>query len=470
MAGPGGLYFSILMRKVRPDWEVTVFERNAPERRVRVRGGVLRRDADRVRARRPRDLLADRRAVRALDRHRHPLPGDGDALGRARVRRARPARAAAGSCRSGRSELGADIRFCVPRRRRCPSWAGPIWSSARTARRARCGGAVAGVRAVARPAAVPYMWLGTDLRVRRVQVLHRRDARRRVPGARVSLRRPDEHVHRRDARAVWQRAGLDRLAPGPLPPGVSDAASIERCAELFADALEGHAAGRQQLEVDRLRHGPQPALVHRQRGAARRRRAHRALLDRVGDEARDGGRGGAGVGVSRVRRRRRPRAMAAYEAERRPIVESTQRAAQASLEWFEGIGRYVEPGAAAVRVQPADAQPARDLRQPAAARPRRSSRRCTRIRGRRCSCRSRCAGWSCPTASWCRRWTCTRRSTGPRATSTSCTWAPRARRRGAADDRDDLRVGRGADHARAARGCGATSTSAAWKRIVSFRA
>jgi anthraniloyl-CoA monooxygenase len=35
-------------------------------------------------------------------------------------------------------------------------------------------------------------------------------------------------------------------------------------------------------------------------------------------------------------------AIAAYEAERRPIVESTQRAAQASLEWFEGIARYVE--------------------------------------------------------------------------------------------------------------------------------
>src|SRR5581483_7418974 len=32
----------------------------------------------------------------------------------------------------------------------------------------------------------------------------------------------------------------------------------------------------------------------------------------------------------------------AYEAERRPVVESTQRAAQASLEWFEGLGRYVE--------------------------------------------------------------------------------------------------------------------------------
>ena len=32
----------------------------------------------------------------------------------------------------------------------------------------------------------------------------------------------------------------------------------------------------------------------------------------------------------------------AYEAERRPIVESTQRAAQGSLEWFEGIGRYTK--------------------------------------------------------------------------------------------------------------------------------
>ena len=33
-------------------------------------------------------------------------------------------------------------------------------------------------------------------------------------------------------------------------------------------------------------------------------------------------------------------ALAAYETERRPVVESTQRAAQASLEWFERIGQY----------------------------------------------------------------------------------------------------------------------------------
>ena len=34
-------------------------------------------------------------------------------------------------------------------------------------------------------------------------------------------------------------------------------------------------------------------------------------------------------------------ALIAYEKERRPVVESAQRAAQASLEWFENIGQYV---------------------------------------------------------------------------------------------------------------------------------
>ena len=37
-----------------------------------------------------------------------------------------------------------------------------------------------------------------------------------------------------------------------------------------------------------------------------------------------------------------PAALAAYEAERRPVVASTQRAAQASLEWFENIGHYTD--------------------------------------------------------------------------------------------------------------------------------
>ena len=37
-----------------------------------------------------------------------------------------------------------------------------------------------------------------------------------------------------------------------------------------------------------------------------------------------------------------PDALKAYETERRPVVASTQRAAQASLEWFENIGQYAD--------------------------------------------------------------------------------------------------------------------------------
>lgn len=33
-------------------------------------------------------------------------------------------------------------------------------------------------------------------------------------------------------------------------------------------------------------------------------------------------------------------ALEAYEAARRPVVEATQRAAQASMEWFENIAQY----------------------------------------------------------------------------------------------------------------------------------
>lgn len=43
-----------------------------------------------------------------------------------------------------------------------------------------------------------------------------------------------------------------------------------------------------------------------------------------------------------ARHPRVPDALAGYEAERRPVVEATQRAAQVSLEWFENTERYTE--------------------------------------------------------------------------------------------------------------------------------
>ena len=86
---------------------------------------------------------------------------------------------------------------------------------------------------------------------------------------------------------------------------------------------------------------------------------------------------------------------------------------------LRAIGRYVDQEPRAVRVQPADPEPAGDVRQPAAARSAVRARRrsCSRTRsacrpGHRCSCPCGCAGWSCRTGSSSRRWTCTRPSTG----------------------------------------------------------
>ena len=95
----------------------------------------------------------------------------------------------------------------------------------------------------------------------------------------------------------------------------------------------------------------------------------------------------------------------AYEAERRPIVESTQRAAQGSLSGSRGSGA-TRTRTADVRVQPAHPLAADHLRRAADARP--GVRRDGWPTRRRCSRRSGCARWSSPTASWSRRWTCTR--------------------------------------------------------------
>ena len=145
---------------------------------------------------------------------------------------------------------------------------------------------------------------------------------------------------------VWRRAGFGDVAAAGLAPGQSDEASIELIRGLCADVLGGPSAGQHSLVANNSRW---TAFItvrcqtwrHRERGPARRRGAHRALLDRLGHQARHGGRAGAGRLPARAGMAC-PGALAAYEAERRPVVASTQRAAQASLEWFENIGQYAD--------------------------------------------------------------------------------------------------------------------------------
>jgi anthraniloyl-CoA monooxygenase len=144
------------------------------------------------------------------------------------------------------------------------------------------------------------------------------------------------------AQDTWARAGLDRRAAASLAPGVSDEASVAFCQDLFADALLGHRLGSNNskwINFTTVRNarwrsdnvvllGDAAHTAHFSIGSGTKLAMEDAVALAWAFRAH---------GTDDV-----PAALQAYEAERRPIVESTQRAAQGSLEWFEGIARYVD--------------------------------------------------------------------------------------------------------------------------------
>jgi anthraniloyl-CoA monooxygenase len=136
---------------------------------------------------------------------------------------------------------------------------------------------------------------------------------------------------------VWERAGFRQ---GTFGPGESDLESIERIRELFADELDGHAVHANNskwisfttIRNERWRHdnvvllGDAAHTAHFSIGSGTKLAMEDALaLAACLHEQPDVDSG-----------------LAAYEAERKPVVQSTQRAAQASLEWFENLGQYVD--------------------------------------------------------------------------------------------------------------------------------
>src|SRR5271165_5586799 len=144
---------------------------------------------------------------------------------------------------------------------------------------------------------------------------------------------------------VWRRAGFGDVAASGLAPGQSDEASIELIRGLCADVLGGPSGGQHSLVANNSRwtafttvrcqtwrHGNVVLLgdaahtAHFSIGSGTKLAMEDALALAACLHEQDG--------VSD--------ALAAYEAERRPVVSSTQRAAQASLEWFENIGQYAD--------------------------------------------------------------------------------------------------------------------------------
>ncbi|MGZ4661403.1 MAG: FAD-dependent monooxygenase, partial [Arthrobacter sp.] len=137
---------------------------------------------------------------------------------------------------------------------------------------------------------------------------------------------------------VWEAAGFDETATEVFAPGVSDEKAISKIRDIFAEELAGHevlANNSKWLNFTTVRnrswrHGNIVLL-----GDA----AHTAHFS-IGSGTKLAMEDSLALAACLHEHQDLETALAAYETERRPVVESTQRAAQASLEWFERIGQY----------------------------------------------------------------------------------------------------------------------------------
>jgi len=137
---------------------------------------------------------------------------------------------------------------------------------------------------------------------------------------------------------TWTALGFDRTEQEMFPPGVSDELALDRCQDVFSSHLDGHRLlGNNSrwlrfptISCERWHHrnvvliGDAIHTAHFSVGSGTKL----AMEDAISL---------AGLVLEGGSLRE---ALESYETRRRPEVESLQRAAQASLRWFEGADRY----------------------------------------------------------------------------------------------------------------------------------
>ncbi|MFF8393714.1 bifunctional salicylyl-CoA 5-hydroxylase/oxidoreductase [Streptomyces sp. NPDC016172] len=327
--GPGGLYAAALLKRLDPGREVTVWERNPPDSTFGF--GVVLSD----------ETLggiehADPQVYEALQRHftrwddidivhrgeRHTSGGHGfAALGRKRLLEILHTR-----CR----ELGVDLRFRteapedLPRTHDLVIAADGVHSTTRET-----------YADVFRPRVTThrcrYIWLAADFPFDsfRFEIAETEHGVMQLHGYPYAPDASTVIVEMREE--VWHAAGFDELG---------EAESIERCAKIFAEALRGRPLQSNNstwttfrtVVNDSWSHGNVVLL-----GDA----AHTAHFS-IGSGTKLAVEDALALAACLEERDSLPEALAAYEAERRPVVASTQRAARASLEWFENLALYLD--------------------------------------------------------------------------------------------------------------------------------
>jgi anthraniloyl-CoA monooxygenase len=378
--GPGGLYLAALMKGLDPRHEVTVWERNAPDETFgfgvvfsdETLGGIEGADPvvhDQMERRfarwtdidievsylpggRPpvppdvrtagpdrknRDLIRPARTDEGLQKgrpcevHRFTVGGQGfAAMSRKDLLRVLQGRAA---------DLGVDVRYRtqapdVARLRATHDLvvaADGVNSAIRTRDAAAFGPDID-------QRVNKYIWLGTDLVFEAFQFFVKQTpwGTMQIHGYPYSGAGSTFIVEMHEQ--VWRAAGFDKTERDGLSPGASDEYAVGRIREIFADELRGHQIltnNSKWLNFRTVRN----ARWHDGNVVLLGDAAHTAHFS-IGSGTKLAMEDALALAACLHEHPSVEAALDAYQAERKPVVESTQRAAQASLEWFENIGMY----------------------------------------------------------------------------------------------------------------------------------
>jgi anthraniloyl-CoA monooxygenase len=340
--GPGGLYLAALIKGLNPRHGVTVWERNAPDDTFglgvvfsdETLGGIEGADPvvhDEMERRFARWTDIDVTLSDAHGEHPFTVGGQGfAAMSRKDLLRILQQRATA---------LGVDIRYRTTapdiERLRTAHDLVVAADGVNSAVRARYAGAF---RPGIDQRANKYIWLGTDLVFQAFQFFVKQTpwGTMQIHGYPYSAEASTFIVEMHER--VWRAAGFDKTEHEDFPPGASDEYAVARIREIFADELRGHEVLTNNSRWLSFR-------------TVRNERWHDGNLVLLGDAAHTAHFSiGSGTKLAMEDAlalaaclHEHPSvqaALVAYQAERKPVVESTQRAAQASLEWFENIGMY----------------------------------------------------------------------------------------------------------------------------------
>ncbi|MFF5765691.1 bifunctional salicylyl-CoA 5-hydroxylase/oxidoreductase [Streptomyces tanashiensis] len=329
--GPGGLYAAALLLRQDPAREITVWERNAPSDTFgfgvvlsdETLGGI--RDADPVVYEALRRELVRWDDIDVVHRgHRTTSTGHGfAALGRRRLLEILHARCA---------ELGVRLRF----RTEAPPAAvlaaehdlvvaaDGVHSHTREAHAAHFRPRITTHRC-------RYVWLAADFPFEafRFEIAETEHGVMQLHAYPYSADSSTVIVEMREE--VWRAAGFHEL---------DEAESTARCAKIFAEALGGRELRSNNSTWTAFRTVANARWSHGNTvliGDA----AHTAHFS-IGSGTKLAVEDAVALAAALGAHPALDEALGAYETERRPVVESTQRAAGASLRWFEELAGHVD--------------------------------------------------------------------------------------------------------------------------------